>query len=38
MADVYCPEQRSKNMAAIKGKNTEPDILYHNYDNKLIIF
>ncbi|MGC2659766.1 MAG: DNA mismatch endonuclease Vsr [Bryobacteraceae bacterium] len=26
MADVHNPEQRSRNMAAIKGKNTNPEI------------
>src|SRR5579863_7086975 len=26
MPDVHSPEQRSRNMAAIKGKNTQPEI------------
>ncbi|MGI9078980.1 MAG: very short patch repair endonuclease [Gemmatimonadaceae bacterium] len=27
MVDVHKPEQRSRNMAAIKGKNTKPELL-----------
>jgi DNA mismatch endonuclease (patch repair protein) len=27
MVDVHNPEQRSRNMAAIKGKNTEPELV-----------
>lgn len=26
MSDVHTPEQRSRNMAAIKGKNTKPEV------------
>ncbi|QCD40156.1 DNA mismatch endonuclease Vsr [Duncaniella sp. C9] len=31
MADVKTPEQRSRNMAAIKGKDTKPEIIVRKY-------
>jgi DNA mismatch endonuclease (patch repair protein) len=31
MADVHTKEQRSKNMAAIKGKNTKPEMLVRRF-------
>jgi DNA mismatch endonuclease, patch repair protein len=31
MADVHTKEIRSKNMAAIKGKNTKPDMLVRKF-------
>src|SRR3954469_19417479 len=31
MADVHTKEQRRKNMAAIKGKNTKPEILVRKF-------
>ena len=31
MADVHTKEIRSKNMAAIKGKNTKPEMLDANF-------
>lgn len=31
MADIMTPEQRSRNMAAIKGKDTKPEIIMRKY-------
>lgn len=31
MADVMTPEQRSRNMAAIKGKDTKPEMIVRKY-------
>ena len=31
MVDVHTPEQRSKNMAAIKGKDTQPELRLRKY-------
>ncbi len=31
MADVMTPEQRSRCMAAIKGKNTKPELIVRKY-------
>lgn len=31
MADVLTPEQRSRNMAAIKGKDTKPEMIVRKY-------
>ena len=31
MADVMTPEQRSRNMAAIKGKDTKPELIVRKY-------
>ena len=31
MADVKTPEQRSRNMAAIKGKDTKPEMIVRKY-------
>jgi DNA mismatch endonuclease (patch repair protein) len=31
MADVHSKETRSKNMAAIKGKNTKPEMLVRKF-------
>lgn len=31
MADIMTPEQRSRNMAAIKGKDTKPEMIVRKY-------
>ena len=31
MADIKTPEQRSRNMAAIKGKDTKPEMIVRKY-------
>src|SRR5919106_1632532 len=35
MADVHTPEQRSRNMAAIRGKNTAPELVVRRIAHRL---